>query len=171
MPDLLIDALNQIAKHEARAADVMDRLYEFIQQVEAEKTPGASRPFTMNLLCPSTEAMPLLPHNDNRQVVGILNEGPDTLWYSNAHFHPGSILQQMSSYNNHIDLGVIPAGGNAALYSTEGIWVYNYAVAPGGCILSVLETIYATRKFTKGAYGRDGLVHAGYNGLGQKELR
>ena len=111
--------------------------------------------------------------NARRQVIGIYNAGPDELMYSNTQFDPTTILQQIGSYMNAVQVGIVPAGGNAAIYATGALWVYNYKEGGNsGAVLSLLETLYKTAgSDAVGAYGHDGLVHGGYGPDGTKALR
>lgn len=137
---------------------VLARLNAWLQQLEAEKTPGSFRPKTINLLCSNlaaangqVRALQLYPRNGLRGSLAIYNLGPADILYGTKEFDPASILQQVSdpsspdtvtpSYNQMIDIGILSAGASAAVDATGGVWAYN--IGSSNALLTMVETIYS----------------------------
>lgn len=170
---LVIDHLTRTNHALNNLNKLLALIYYQTQESKAQETPGAERPYTINLSAPGPGDVQLLPNNGARQKVGVYNQGPGDLLFSNQHFHPASILQQLSDPNHPntilpapnqvVNIGLLPNGASATWYSTSAIWVYNVG---GNCLLSMLESIYVTPKSVtdNGAkpYGLDGAIGAGY---------
>ena len=180
---LVIDHLGKVNHSLNQLNKLLALIYYQTQESKAQETPGAERPYIINLQCPTSpepQALQIVPNNGARQKVGIYNLGPNDLLLSNKYFDPGSILQQISdpAYPNQIlpgpnqvvEIGILPRGASCTWYSTASIWGYNVGNsgnqrdAPSNCVLSILESLYVTPKSVTGMkpYGVDGATHGGY---------
>lgn len=174
-----MDIWQRIEAHMKWSHAYQKALYDREQLKEATKTPSRSRPITFNLWNPISPpiALQLLPKNDLRQEVGLINYGPADILFSNQHFDPGTILQQLSDpndpdaivpgYNQAIQIGLLMAGSNVNLQASEGVWAYSLGSAANAnqnALISLQETIFrsgSVRRTVSEANGAPGRAFTG----------
>ena len=166
--------INDALRHQnvmlAKLTELLEASYLQTQELEANKTPNESRPYTVNLSCPSEpnlHPLQVLGRNPNRSSLTIYNVGAGSCFYHHTMFDPTSILQQFSdpanpntvlpAYNQVVQIGYLPSGASVTINSTEPLWALNHGAT---CLLTIIESVYA--KAGKQQPGFDGVLGNAY---------
>jgi hypothetical protein len=143
---------------------VMVDQYQKAQIAQATETAGQANAYTMNLLnpvSPTPVALMIIPRNDRRKELILINNGPSDILYDMSTFDPLSIMGQISDAadpsvnfsappNSMINVGFLKSGQQLLYKASPAIWAYALGAtqgSPTGATLSMLETVYNVASF------------------------
>lgn len=131
--------------------------YLMKQLTEARKIPGKTELLTVNLWNPidPPTALQILPKNERRDSVAIVNGGPSDIIFSEKWFDPTSILQLFNDpndpdavtpgFNQVISIGFLISGQSVSLDGTLGVWAYSLGSTAGSnqnAIIGLADSLY-----------------------------
>lgn len=182
--NMLADLLAHFNKNINDNTQALYKLYDYVQHIEADKTPRSYRPYVWLVKDPANPTprpLQILGSNPGRASLTMYNYGSDDIIYSNTWFDPLSITKYFSdpnspdsvlpSPNQNIEIGFLPSGASVSIDTVEATLVYN--IGGSGAVLSIIESLYGTQhgKPQPVERGLAGVVHQGYGLNGQKVLR
>lgn len=155
------EALQAVATELHLHRKVMLDHYQREQLNQATQTAGIGNAYSMNLLnpvLPSPQALMILPRNDRRKEIVLINYGPADLIYDTQVFDPLSIESQISDIldpspgfnmapNVLTSVAILKAGTQILIKCSSSLWAYSLGSnqgAPSASLLSMFETTFNT---------------------------